>query len=92
MDYVAEARRRQNELEREQLAERREAFCRLPVSEQRRRVSRVVEKAFAVRNQRIRLAILHDVKGVWQDGIDIERRERNLYSCCSKRDQAESAK
>ena len=29
MDYVAEARRRQNELEREQLADR-EAFCRLP--------------------------------------------------------------
>ena len=84
-------RRRQNELELGGLAKRRGAFCQLPASEQHRRVSRVVEKAFAVRSRRIRLAILHNVKGEWPDGIDIERRERNLYSCGFKRDQVGNA-
>ena len=43
MDY----RRQQNDLEREWLVARRDAFRRLPASEQHRLVSRVVEKAFA---------------------------------------------
>ena len=83
MDY----RRQQKELERERLARRRDAFIRLPLIEQHRLVLRVVEKAFAVRSQRIRLANLHNIKGERPDVTDIERRERNLYSCGFKRDQ-----
>jgi hypothetical protein len=45
------------------------------------------ERAFGVRNQRIRLGILHDIKGEWPGVIDIERRERNRYSSGFKRDQ-----
>lgn len=93
MNFTKRERLRQNELVRERMAARSAAFTALPWHEQKRLARQIVAAAFVDHGtrHRIRIGVLHDLKGEYPEVGDTDHRDRNLYACTFQRDQSYAA-